>query len=81
MGACPKAPPTGAGKEIKDNSATTCTERVHSMWSFIVYLNDHLGSCAEYIAKVGQEQEEKDIPYDSDLHVEQQSGGSRLPKG
>jgi hypothetical protein len=51
------------------------------MWSFIVCLNDHLESCAEYIAKVGQEQEEKDIPYDCDLHVEQQSGGSRLPKG
>jgi hypothetical protein len=42
------------------------------MWSFIVYLNDHLGSCAEYIAKVGQEQEVKDIPYASDLRVEQQ---------
>jgi hypothetical protein len=50
------------------------------MWSFIVYLNDHLRSCAEYIAKVGQEQEEQDIPYDSDLHVEQQSDGSCLPK-
>ncbi|HVH92871.1 MAG TPA: hypothetical protein VM783_16005 [Candidatus Acidoferrum sp.] len=51
------------------------------MWSFIVYLNDHLGSCAEYIAKVGQEQEEKDIPYDSDLRVKQQYDASRLPKG
>jgi hypothetical protein len=50
------------------------------MWSFIVYLNDHLGSWPEYIAKVGQEQEEKDIPYDFDLYVEQQSDASRLPK-
>jgi hypothetical protein len=51
------------------------------MWSFIVYLKGHLGSCAEYIAKVGQEQEERDIPYGFDLRVEQQSGASRLPKG
>lgn len=50
------------------------------MWSFIVYLNDHLGSCAEYIAEVGREREEKDIPHDSDLHADPQSGASRLPK-
>jgi len=29
------------------------------MWSFIVYLNYHMGSWPEYIAKVGRGQEEK----------------------
>jgi hypothetical protein len=28
------------------------------MWNFIVYLNDHLGSCPEDIAKVAEGQEE-----------------------